>query len=343
MSGTLFLCGAGNSEGVRLALATNAEQGRWDRLAVLDDDSRRRGEKLLGVEIAGGFDVLGELRPGTVEVVNLVARTTRGRARAREKIASFGHPFASLVQGSVDTGGVRLARDVTVYHNVILSPDAIVAAGSVLFMGSMVGQGARLGRGCVVAAGAGIGAGARLEDEVYVGTRAAVMPGVRVGAGATIGAASAVVSDVPPGATVVGVPGDVLMPGGAHPAATRDETACDARSRAALPPAVVAELERAIIGVWCELLGRSGVGPRDNFFDIGATSLIALRAIEPIRRATRRDLTQTDLFRFTTARSLAERLCRVPGEARAPSAGGSRAALRRACSAKRRRRLEGNR
>jgi len=169
------------------------------------------------------------------------------------------------------------------------------------------------------------------------------MPGVRVGAGATIGAASAVVSDVPPGATVVGVPGDVLMPGGTHPAATPDETACDARSRAALPPAVVAELERAIIGVWCELLGRSGVGPRDNFFDIGATSLIALRAIEPIRRATRRDLTQTDLFRFTTARSLAERLCRVPGEAPAPSAGGSRAALRRACRAKRRRRLEGRR
>ncbi|MEJ5887580.1 hypothetical protein WDZ16_03815 [Pseudokineococcus marinus] len=48
--------------------------------------------------------------------------------------------------------------------------------------------------------------GPTLEDDVYVGTGAAVLGPVQLGAGCSVGANAVVVRDVEPGATAVGVP-----------------------------------------------------------------------------------------------------------------------------------------
>jgi maltose O-acetyltransferase len=45
-----------------------------------------------------------------------------------------------------------------------------------------------------------------IEDGVWIGTHAVIMPGVTVGSGAVIGAGSVVTKDVPPNAIVYGVP-----------------------------------------------------------------------------------------------------------------------------------------
>jgi acetyltransferase-like isoleucine patch superfamily enzyme len=50
-----------------------------------------------------------------------------------------------------------------------------------------------------------------LEDDVYVGVKATILPGVRVGRMATIGANTLVMSDVPPYGVVLGVPGRLVM------------------------------------------------------------------------------------------------------------------------------------
>ncbi len=49
-----------------------------------------------------------------------------------------------------------------------------------------------------------------IEDDVWIGTRAIIMPGVRIGHGAVIGAAAVVTKDVPPFAIVAGVPAKVV-------------------------------------------------------------------------------------------------------------------------------------
>jgi acetyltransferase-like isoleucine patch superfamily enzyme len=49
-----------------------------------------------------------------------------------------------------------------------------------------------------------------VEDDVWVGAHAMIMPGVTVGAGAVIGAGAIVINDVPSGAIVVGVPARFL-------------------------------------------------------------------------------------------------------------------------------------
>jgi sugar O-acyltransferase (sialic acid O-acetyltransferase NeuD family) len=322
---TLYLCGAGNSEGVRLALSINRELGRWEQILLLDDDPARHGHDLLGVEIVGPFGLLARASRDSAEVANLVARTTAGREAARQRIAAWGLPFAALVDPRVDTFGADLGQDVIVYANATVGPEVSLGEGSVVFMGAVAGHECRVGRCCVLAANSVLNARVELGDGVYVGTNATVLPEVKVGAGATIGAGSVVIEDVPAGATVMGVPARTLIaPKAASPAVP------EARDLAVVDPA----LERTISRIWQELLQLRSIEPDGNFFDLGGNSLLALRLSERVEGETGRELPVTDLFRFPTVRALAGYLARS-GESRGPTDGVSRATLRRALRARR--------
>jgi len=208
---TLYLCGAGNPEGVRLALNVNQRKSWWSRIALLDDDPAKQGQSILGVKIAGLFELLGGEANREDRVANLVARTTARRWAARERIDRFGLSFAPLVDPDVDTLGVELGTDTVVYRNAILGPDVVVEDATVVFMGGVVGHGSRIGRCCVIGPGAVINARVRVGEGSYVGTNATVLPEVEVGAWSTIGAGTVVMRNVPTGATVMGVPAKVVL------------------------------------------------------------------------------------------------------------------------------------
>lgn len=207
---TLYLCGAGNAEAVRLALTINLNEARWERIILLDDDPAKHGQWILGVEIAGPFDLLGKAHANSAEVSNLVARSTARRGSAQRKIEPYGVPFATLIHPSVEIVGAEFGRGVIVYQNATVGPQASVGDASVIFMGAAVGHGSQLGRCCVVAPGAVVNARAELGDGVYVGTNATILPEIKVGPWATIAAGSVAMQDVPGGATVLGVPGRIL-------------------------------------------------------------------------------------------------------------------------------------
>jgi natural product biosynthesis luciferase-like monooxygenase protein len=65
------------------------------------------------------------------------------------------------------------------------------------------------------------------------------------------------------------------------------------------------EMERVISSVWQELLQLQQVGTHDNFFDLGANSLLMIQASSRLRTALRRDLSLVDLFRYPTVSALA--------------------------------------
>ena len=50
----------------------------------------------------------------------------------------------------------------------------------------------------------------RIEDDVWIGTGAVLLPGVVIGAGSVVGAASVVTGNVPPGVVVAGAPARVI-------------------------------------------------------------------------------------------------------------------------------------
>jgi serine acetyltransferase len=200
---TLFLCGAGNAEGVRLAQAVNRRCHRWDRIVLLDDDPAKHGQRVLGVDIIGGFDQIARADEQSDQVVNLVARTAVKRWAARVRIAARGLRFAPLVSADVDTTGATHAEDATIYQNATLGATASLGEGAVLFMGAIAGHGAEIGRGCILAPNAVVNARVKVGDGVYIGSNAAVLPDLTIGAWATIGAGSVITRDVPAGVTVM--------------------------------------------------------------------------------------------------------------------------------------------
>ena len=315
---TLFLCGAGNAEGVRLAQRVLAAGAPWQHLAILDDDPKKHGSSLLGVPILGPIDALADA-PTDAFAVSLVARKTQSRAAVHRRIVQSGVPFANLVHPSVDVEACELGCGVVVHEQAIVSPLTRLGDGACVLMRAIVGHGVTIGANCVLAPGAVLNARVTLAERVYVGSNASVLPDIRVGDDVTIGANSMAAQDVPAGASVLGVPGQILL------AAT---TAPD--PAAAPAPAVVADprLEAELLTILRGVLGHDEVGPNDNFFDVGGTSLRAVQFVEAVRNRLARELPVPLLFSACTMRRLAERLGASPGAGPAHAAF-ERAALRR--------------
>ncbi len=92
----------------------------------------------------------------------------------------------------------------------------------------------------------------------------------------------------------------------------------------------VAEMERVLSALWSELLEQDRVDPETNFFELGAHSLLAVRAVEQLRERTGRSVEVVDLFRFPTVRSLAQHLAGdADGEEEGMDEARARAARRR--------------
>jgi serine acetyltransferase/acyl carrier protein len=281
--------------------------------------------------VAGPFDLLREAEPSADEVVNLVTRTTAGRARARERIAKFGIPFASLVHPGVDLLGVQLAGEVSVYQHGTIGAAASVGPSSVVLVGAVVGHGCEVGRGCVVAPNAVINARVVLEDGVYVGSNASILPDLRIGAGATIAGNTLVVSDVPAGATALGVPATLMQVSGAGPMAEAAE-AREASAAAASAGAAVdnARLEADIAAAMREVLSLDDVPHGVNFFDLGGTSLKAIQLSQRLRQRCDVAADALDLFRFPTVAALATHYGNTASVS-VLSQARQRAAMRRRC------------
>lgn len=296
---TLFLCGAGNGEGVRLAHQVERTRPRFERIVLLDDDPVRLGTEKVGVPVVGGFDVLASADPLVDRVVNLVTRTTLGRERARQRIAAYGIPFASLVHPSVDLLGTSLdvpvdeldSREVTVYPQAWIGAECEFGAGSVALVGAVVGHGSHVGRGCVIAPNAVVNARVILGDHVYVGSNATVLPDVRIGDAATIAANTLVIDDVPADTTAIGVPA-VLS----SPAAAADDR----------PPLDPGALETAIAAVVCELLSLSDAPRAANFFDLGGTSVSAVKLSHHLRERFGLATHPLDVFAHPTVVALVD-------------------------------------
>jgi hypothetical protein len=70
----------------------------------------------------------------------------------------------------------------------------------------------------------------------------------------------------------------------------------------------VGETEKALAGIWTELLKLERVGRHDNFFELGGHSLLVVRVISRLRRIFNVEVTIGDVFAYPVLSSLAERL-----------------------------------
>lgn len=68
------------------------------------------------------------------------------------------------------------------------------------------------------------------------------------------------------------------------------------------------DLEKSIADIWCKVLKLEVVGLNENFFDIGGHSLLVVQLHKQLKEAVEQPVSLTDLYQYTTVRSLAEYL-----------------------------------
>ncbi|MCU1246142.1 MAG: hypothetical protein JWN02_2052, partial [Acidobacteria bacterium] len=112
-----------------------------------------------------------------------------------------------------------------------------------------------------------------------------------------------------------------LMPSGkldrrALPAIAGDPAA--EATRPLLPPR--SQAERTIARIWQELLQIDGVGLQTNFFDHGGHSLLLLRVQDRVQGELGVEVSVTDLFKYPTVETLAQRLSEQQDAERPPDA-----------------------
>ena len=321
MKSTLFLCGAGNAEGVRLSLRVNEKESRWEKIIILDDDKEKVGNSILGVRVEGAFEMMKQADKNNSEVVNLVARTTTKRYTASQKIKEYGLPIVSLIDPNVDTWGVEYRGDITIYQNVTFSAGAFIDEGSVVFTGSVVGHGCKVGKYCVIAPGAVMNARVEIDDGVYMGTNSSILPDLKVGAWATIGINSAIIQNVPEGATAMGVPAEIVMMPNVLPIQNITWKRERINQSIILPKATAkrpklntifkepqTEIEKAVLEIFSQVLKIDKIGIDDNFFDIGGHSLSAIQIAFQLKKKFNVNIPLQTFFDLPTIAGLSNKI-----------------------------------
>ncbi len=184
--------------------------GRFEVVAIVDDDSARAGEALLGVPIEThpgalkGHRVAG-VAHAFVGIGGVVDRATR--RSARERLMQLGFALPPIVHASA-----WVSPHATLGAGVQVLAQAVVNAAAVLENGAIVNSGAIVEHDCVVGSGAHLGPRAviggrtRVDADAHIGMGAVVIENLHVGAGAFVAAGAVVVEPVAAGARVRGVP-----------------------------------------------------------------------------------------------------------------------------------------
>ncbi len=126
--------------------------------------------------------------------------------------ASFGAGRAVQIGDNSGIGvDCRVPSDVCLGRDVMMGPEVLIVGGNQNHRFDDLTRPMRL-------QGHAPSAPVVIEDDVWLGARAIVLPGVRIGRGAVIGAGAIVTKDVPPYAVCVGNPARVVRFRNAAPA-----------------------------------------------------------------------------------------------------------------------------
>jgi sugar O-acyltransferase (sialic acid O-acetyltransferase NeuD family) len=165
----------------------------------------------------GGLAVLGtdsdwlDIRrswPGVLAAVAI--DSPKLKAKLVPAIYQLDH-LATLVSPAAQMGpGVVLGRGSLVQQGVVITTDVHLGLVCKINIGAAIHHDCRIGHFCTLAPGCRLLGTVTVEERVFIGAGAIVLPHRWIGAEAVIGAGAVVSRDVAPGETVAGVPARTL-------------------------------------------------------------------------------------------------------------------------------------
>lgn len=135
-----------------------------------------------------------------------------GSPRLRKELKARFNPEAHypvLIHPSViimDPAGTHINEGSLICAASVLTTNIKIGKFVIVNLQCSIGHDSVIGDFCSLMPGVRISGGVSLEEGVYLGSNAVVLPQVSIGAGATIGAGAVVNRDLAPGKTYVGIP-----------------------------------------------------------------------------------------------------------------------------------------
>ena len=182
----------------------------WDIAGFLDDNP----DALKGYEDLD-FGIIGSIQDYFPQEEDLFANGIGQPALRKqlvEKLESRGARFTTIIHPSVIIGRNVTFGDGCVFPpNVVLTADVRIGRHTCLNVGTCVSHDAVLGDFVQTSNFCDITGYVTLEDGVFMGSHATVLPSITVGKWAKIGAGAVVIKKVRPETTVIGLPARQLV------------------------------------------------------------------------------------------------------------------------------------
>lgn len=196
---SLILIGSGGHAKVVLAAA---KASGWSVIALFDDDTKRHGENVFGVEIRGPIASLDSTD---------LAHIAIGNAAVRMKFDSLGCDWKTIIHphAYVDST-VVVGAGTFVAAGAVVNPATSVGRHCIINTGSSVDHDNVLEDYVQIAPGAHLGGNVTVREGAFIGLGASIIHGVTIGKNALIGAGATIIRDVPDGAKIVGNPGRAI-------------------------------------------------------------------------------------------------------------------------------------
>lgn len=185
------------------------EDGRWDRIAFLDDRYKQ-------INTVAKWPVLGNLlqvKDFLRDYPDLIVAIGNNKRRVEllRLFLNLGFNLPVLVHPTA-----FISKSARLFPGTVICAKAAVNTGAVIGFGSIINTGATVDHDCLIGEGVHICPGVNLAGEVkvgnysWVGIGAAVTQQITIGENVIVGAGSVIVRNIESNLKVHGVPGRVV-------------------------------------------------------------------------------------------------------------------------------------
>lgn len=209
----IYLLGASNPETIRMMRAIERSTPNVAFPGFLDNDPQKMGSDFYGYPILGGVDLVPSLLGSDVFFVNLITRSAEIREKTTIEIIERGGRLTNLIHPGIDLTMTKIGVGLYLQESVILQAGVEVGDNTSIHMNSIIGHESIIGKSVFIAHAVSVSGCCHINDKVFVGTNATILPRVNIGYASVIGAGAVVTKDVPAYSVVVGNPGRVIKIG----------------------------------------------------------------------------------------------------------------------------------